>query len=140
LITEACNSYTEYINDNTSMQLNLENEGNDNEMANKAIILQLLKLLANVGGQLYQIGESKLSEQCYTYYIAIFEIIFGDNTFEIAQCYFWISQYYFESFQYDKAKISLQKSLLILKQLQPQNQNQILEAEVHFNLGILFKK
>jgi len=56
---------------------------------------------------LHQIGESNLSEQCYSYYIAVFEIIFGDNTLEIAECYFWVSQYYFEAFMYDKAKLSL---------------------------------
>ena len=67
-----------------------------------------------VGSQLHQIGETKQTEEIYSYYVAMFEIIFGENTMEVAECYFWLASYYKESALYDKAVLCLTKAILIV--------------------------
>ena len=41
------------------------------------------------------------------------EILFGDNSQEVAECYFWLSRYYVEMAFYDKAKTCMIKAIQI---------------------------
>jgi TolA-binding protein len=69
------------------------------------------------------------------------EILFGDNSQEVAECYFWLSRYYVEMTHYEKAKQCMIKAIQI-KELESGAKANPTEqiAEVHMNLGQLFKK
>ena len=45
-------------------------------------------------------NENNECEECYSYYVAIVEAVFGDNTLQVGECYFWLAQFYFENHQY----------------------------------------
>jgi len=69
------------------------------------------------------------------------EILFGDNSQEVAECYFWLSKYYVEMTFYDKAKTCMIKAIQI-KEMELGEKDLPTEqiAEVHMNLGQLCKK
>ena len=64
------------------------------------------------------------------------EILFGDNSQEVAECYFWLSKYYVEMTFYEKAKHCMIKVILI-KEIECGGKDNPTEqiAEVHINLG-----
>lgn len=87
-------------------------------------------------------GENKECEECYAYYIGAMEIIFGDNSQQVGECYFWLSQYYVEMAHYEKAKNCMIKTIQIQElETGDKKENHTEQiAEVHMNLGFLFKK
>ena len=46
----------------------------------RKIVTNLLASLCQVGALMSQIGEVKQCEECYLNYIAIVEVVFGNNT------------------------------------------------------------
>ena len=124
--------------------------------------------MAVVGSQLHQIGEIKETEEIYSYYVAMFEIIFGENTMQVAHCYFWLGQYYKEICMYEKAIFSIKKALGIVDKYQKQHweqmrsnkkeyyngidestieqdvleneQLELMRAEANFNLSMIYRK
>lgn len=100
----------------------------------------LVKLLAMIGNQLSILGDVQQGEECFSYYVAVVEVLFGENTIEAGSCYFWLSQFYFEEFLYEKAQFSLQKAMLIFQMKQQSMQERLMLAEIHFNMGQLMKK
>lgn len=82
----------------------------------KKIVFQMLSILSNTGSILHIIGQIKECEECYSFYIASIEALFGENTREAANCYFLIGLNYFkERKHFYKAKFSFLKSLMIMQ-------------------------
>ena len=113
------------------------NERADEQSNNREIILKMVQQLSTIGSQLNQLGEAKDCEECYKYYIGVMEILFGENTKEISEGYYWLGQFYNDKQNYDKAKFCFQKTIEIRKQI---NETSNLEdAEIRMNLGYLLK-
>ena len=70
----------------------------------------MLRFMTVTGSLLNHLGEFTSCEQCYSLYIAIIEVIEGNNSVEVAHCYFWLGQFYSEdqisSFKEDQTVMS----------------------------------
>ena len=82
----------------------------------------LLPLLAQVANQLFVVGLEKESEQALAFYTTTMETLFGKNSQQMAEIYFWLGVYYQQAKGYEqqtafeqlqKAKICYHKARLI---------------------------
>eukprot|EP00826_Nyctotherus_ovalis_P017960 TRINITY_DN15320_c0_g3_i1.p1 TRINITY_DN15320_c0_g3~~TRINITY_DN15320_c0_g3_i1.p1 ORF type:complete len:327 (+),score=87.17 TRINITY_DN15320_c0_g3_i1:99-1079(+) len=78
------------------------------------------------------------AERVYARYCNIVEKIFGIQSVEAGNCYYYVGAFYYETAQYDKALLCMKKALY-------NREHQLGEsnpacADCHFNIGMIYKK
>ncbi len=77
-------------------------------------------------------------EKTYAKYCKIVEKLFGIQTVETSNCYYYIGIYYYEEQQYEKALICMKKSLF--NRARELGERHIACGDCHFNIGIIYKR
>ena len=84
------------------------------------------------------LGDSINAEKVYVKYCKIIERIFGIQSVEASNCYYYIGAYYYEEKQYGKALLCMKKALYNRKR----HLGEVNTAcgDCHFNIGMIYKK
>ena len=98
-----------------------------------------MRQLTVCGSLLSHLGQFAECEQCYSLYVAIVESIEGKNSLKVAQCYFWLAQFYAdEPFCIDKVKMCFLKTKEIYEYRYGPNDCRV--GDCLYNLGLVYKK
>ncbi|CDW78864.1 tpr domain containing protein [Stylonychia lemnae] len=102
--------------DNFSQQANYSFEVGAQRSQNIQGLMKLISSLTMIGAMLLQVGASVECEECYVYYIAVIESIYGQNCLKLGQAYYLLGIFYDQQESFVKALICLMKSHDILKE------------------------
>eukprot|EP01022_Parablepharisma_sp_SALTPOND_P024297 TRINITY_DN534_c0_g1_i1.p1 TRINITY_DN534_c0_g1~~TRINITY_DN534_c0_g1_i1.p1 ORF type:complete len:1080 (-),score=152.48 TRINITY_DN534_c0_g1_i1:17391-20630(-) len=88
---------------------------------------------------MYKVLENQVeSEKTYAKYCKIVEKLFGIQSVEASNCYYYIGIYYYEEQQYEKALICMKKALF--NRSRELGDRHVSCGDCHFNIGIIYKK
>jgi len=98
----------------------------------------LLNAYGMMGAMYNLIGNQYEAERTYGKYCRIVEKIYGIQSIEASNCYFYMGGYYFEEREYEKALICMKKALL--NRSKEYGNMDIICGDCYFNIGLIHKK